>query len=67
MRYCKTVFPMYDAFIEPNFGRHVAYLRKRGMFPRLLSPRKRLFLLNLTRCESHREVLINMLSKYERE
>lgn len=65
IRYCHSVFPMYDAFIEPNFGKYVAFLRKRGMFPRFLSHRKRLFLLNLARCESHRDVLIRMLSKYE--
>lgn len=64
-KYCKSVYPMYDAFIEPNFGRYVTALRKRGFFPRLLTRRKRLFLLNLTRCESHRDVLIRMLKQNE--
>jgi poly-gamma-glutamate synthesis protein (capsule biosynthesis protein) len=64
-KYCNSVFPMYDAFIEPAFGKYIAALRKRGLFPKLLSKRKRLLLLNLYRCESHREVLLRLLKKYE--
>jgi len=64
-KYCKSVLPMYDAFIEPGFGKYIAALRKRGFFPKLMSRKKRLLLLNLTRCESHRDVLIRMLTKYE--
>ena len=60
-KYCTSVFPMYDAFIEPNFGKFITALRKRGFFPKLMSGRKRLLLLNLTRCESHRDVLLRML------
>ena len=56
---------MYDSFIEPYFGKIIASLRKRGLFPKLLSRRKRLLLLNLMRCDSHRDVLIRMLSRYE--
>lgn len=63
--YCQKVFPMYDAFLEPYFGRVVTALRKRGFFPRLLSRRKRLLYLNLIRCESHREVLLQLLKKNE--
>lgn len=61
--YCQSVYPMYDAFIEPGFGRYIAALRKRGLFPRLMSWRKRLLLLNLIRCESHRDVLLRMLKQ----
>ena len=63
--YCESVFPMYDAFLEPYFGKYITALRKRGLFPKLLSKRKRLLYLNLVRCESHREVLLNLLKKYE--
>lgn len=63
--YCESVFPMYDAFLEPYFGKYITALRKRGFFPKLLSKRKRLLYLNLVRCESHREVLLNLLKKYE--
>ena len=61
--YCNTKYPMYDAFIEPYFGKYVTALQKRNLLPKLLSRRKRLLLLNLIRCESHRDVLIRMLQK----
>ena len=64
-KYCKSVNPMYEAFIEPNFGKKIASLRKRGFFPKLMSQKKRLLLLNITRCESHRDVLLRMLKQYE--
>ncbi|GAF03253.1 CapA family protein [Saccharicrinis fermentans] len=63
--YCDSVFPMYDAFIEPYFGPYVTALQKRGWLPKLLTRQKRLFHLNLSRCESHRDVLLRMLRKYE--
>ncbi len=63
--YCEKVFPMYDAFLEPYFGRFLTALRKRGLFPRLISRRKRLLYLNLIRCESHREVILQMLKQNE--
>lgn len=65
LKYCKSVFPMYDAFIEPHFGKIITALRKRGFFPKMLSRRKRLLLLNINRCESHRDVLLRMLKQYE--
>lgn len=61
--YLKSVTPMYDAFIEPYFGNLISSLRKRGFFPKLLSQRKRLLLLNIIRCETHREVILAMLKK----
>ena len=64
-KYCASVDPMYDAFIEPYFGKIITALRKRGLFPKLMSGRKRLLLLNIIRCESHRDVLLRMLKEYE--
>jgi poly-gamma-glutamate synthesis protein (capsule biosynthesis protein) len=61
--YCLSVKRMYDSFIEPNFGKTIASLRGRGFFPKLMKNRKRLLLLNLARCEAHRDVLLNLLSK----
>jgi len=58
-----SVTPMYDAYIEPYFGAFISSLRNRGMFPKLMSRRKRLLLLNIIRCESHREVLLGMLER----
>lgn len=64
--YCNSVFPMYDAFIEPYFGKYISALRKRGYFPKLMTRRKRLLLLNIIRCESHRDVLLKMLNRCEK-
>lgn len=61
--YCSSVKRMYEAFIEPNFGTTIASLRARGFFPKLMKGKKRLLLLNLARCEAHRDVLLNLLSK----
>lgn len=63
--YCQSVFPMYDAFLEPYFGKLITALRKRNLFPRLISTRKRRLYLNLIRCESHRDVLLRLLQKIE--
>jgi poly-gamma-glutamate synthesis protein (capsule biosynthesis protein) len=64
-KFCNLVLPVYDAFIEPYFGKFITSLRRRGFFPKLMSRRKRLLLLNITRCESHRDVLIRLLKQYE--
>jgi poly-gamma-glutamate synthesis protein (capsule biosynthesis protein) len=64
-KYCNSVFSMYDAFIEPYFGKYITALQKRGLLPKLLTRKKRLLLLNLTRCESHRDVLLRMLKQFE--
>ena len=64
-KYCASVYPMYDAFIEPYFGKWITAFQKRGLLPKLMTRHKRLLLLNITRCESHREVLHRLLKKYE--
>jgi poly-gamma-glutamate synthesis protein (capsule biosynthesis protein) len=61
--YVSRVTPMYDAYIEPYFGRIYNALRQRGFVANLLSRKKRLLLLNIIRCSAHREVLLNMLNK----
>lgn len=63
--YCESVSPMYRAFIEPYFGRVITALQKRGLLPRMFTRKKILLHLNLSRCESHRDVLLRMLKKYE--
>lgn len=62
-KYCHSVKRMYEAYIEPSFGKYIASIRARGFFPKLMGKRKKLLLLNLTRCEAHRDVLLNFLSK----
>jgi poly-gamma-glutamate capsule biosynthesis protein CapA/YwtB (metallophosphatase superfamily) len=62
-KYCTSVNKMYETFVEPYFGKFIASLRARGLFPKLMGKRKKLLLLNLTRCEAHRDALWNFLAK----
>ena len=52
---------LYKSFIEPHKSRVLLALQNRKFLPSLWSKRKKLFLLNLIRCEAHREVLIGIL------
>jgi hypothetical protein len=60
-KHCKKVKNMYDSFLEPHSVKLLHYLRNRRIFPSFLSKRKRTLYLNLFRCESHREIIINLL------
>ena len=61
--YCQSVSRMYESYIEPNFGSFIASVRARGLFPKFMKKRKKLLLLNLTRCEAHRDVMLNLLGE----
>lgn len=51
----------YSSYIEPHSSRILHYLQNRHWIPSFLSKQKKLLLLNLIRCESHRETLIQLL------
>jgi hypothetical protein len=51
----------YSINIEPHSNRVIQALQNRKFLPSLWSNRKKLFLLNMLRCESHREMLIEQL------
>ena len=51
----------YFINIEPHANRLLQALQNRNLFPSLWSNRKKLFLLNMLRCESHRELLSTIL------
>lgn len=59
--YCKRVSQMYQSFLEPYTNKIIRYLQKKKLFPSLISEKKKRLLLNVTRCESHRDVIINLL------
>jgi poly-gamma-glutamate synthesis protein (capsule biosynthesis protein) len=59
--YCKKTYKLYSSYIEPYSNDFLHALRNRNLFPSLLTKRKKRLLLNLTRCESHRDVLIKLL------
>ena len=59
--FCRRSSASYSAFLEPYSNRFLHILGKKGILPSFLGKRKRLLYLNLIRCESHRELLINIL------
>src|SRR5690606_28035714 len=62
-KYCIRVKRMYDSFLEPHSFRLIHFLRDRKLMAPLLSRRKKTLYLNLFRCESHREVIVNLLTQ----
>ncbi len=63
IEFTRKVQKSYSAFIEPHNYRLLFALQNRGLFPSFLSTSKRRLLLNLIRCEAHRDVLISMLER----
>ena len=53
----------YRRYLEPTSLRLLQAAQNRGLAPSLLSKRKRRLLLNLIRCEAHRELIIEMLEQ----
>ena len=51
----------YNSYLEPQNLKIISSLQNRGFFPSFWSSKKRKYLLNLIRCEAHREVLIKIL------
>lgn len=53
----------YNHFMEPYDSKVLHGLFSRKIIPSFYSEKKKRLLLNLIRCESHRDVVINLLSK----
>ncbi len=66
-KYCGRVRKLYSFYLEPYSIRLLHHLRNRGIIPSVLSKRKKLLYLNLIRCESHRDVVINILRNDRRK
>ncbi|MBE0675141.1 MAG: CapA family protein [Bacteroidales bacterium] len=60
--YCRRMSRMYSSFLEPHSISFLHYLRNRRLFPSVISKKKRKLYLNLIRCESHRDVVLDLLS-----
>lgn len=60
-KFCLRVSSRYTSFLEPYSSSFLHYLRNRNLIPSLISKRKKRLYLNLMRCESHREIVINLL------
>lgn len=52
----------YNSYLEPSNIRILSLFQNLGYFPSLWSTRKRKYLLNLIRCEAHREMVISILN-----
>lgn len=60
-KFCSSISKSYLSYLEPHSLRLFHALRNRGFFPSFLSKRKKMYLLNLIRCESHRDIVIELL------
>jgi len=60
-KYVVSKKKLYFSYMEPVTNRYILALQNRNLIPRFLSKKKKLLLKNLIKCESHREVLINLL------
>lgn len=61
--YCGKSKRMYRAYLEPHSNRWIYALQARKWLPSFLTNRKKLLLLNLVRCEAHRDVLLHILKE----
>ena len=64
--FCHSSAKMYKSFIEPYESKYLHYLRNQGLVPSCWKKSKKLLLENLIRCESHRDVLLNILKNEQR-
>jgi hypothetical protein len=62
--YCEENAFRYDLLFEPYRNKILASLKKRGLIPSLLSIRRKRVLLDIVRCEAHRDILLAYLNKY---
>lgn len=61
--FCNRLSKTMEARLEPYSNRYLVALNRRGLLPDLISKRKKILWTNLVRCESHREVLLEVLKK----
>lgn len=61
--FCESSSKQYRNYIEPYSNRYLHKLRNLNLFPSLVSLRKKRLLLNLTRCEAHRDILQKILEQ----
>ncbi|PZW43774.1 poly-gamma-glutamate synthesis protein (capsule biosynthesis protein) [Mesonia algae] len=54
---------LYNAYIEPVKSRYILGLINKGFLPSFWNKRKKIILSNLISCESHREILSNILNR----
>lgn len=61
--FCLEKSNLYNSYLEPHSNRFLHVLQNRNLLPSFISAFKRRLLLNLIRCEAHRDVLLEILQK----
>ena len=59
--FLESNYKMYRSYLEPHSNRCLNFLQNRRILPSLWSKKKKIYLLNLVRCESHHDVILNLL------
>lgn len=54
---------MYKSFLEPTRNKYILAAMNRGLLPRFIKGKKKNLLLNIIRCEAHRDIVEYILSK----
>jgi len=54
---------VYQLYFEPYRGKIMSSLRIRKLLPDLFSKKKKMLQLNIIRCESHKDILVNVMQK----
>lgn len=61
--FCRGKEDIYNIYLEPYRQSWLASLRRRHWIPSLFGKQKKRLILNITRCESHRDVFMKYLEK----
>jgi hypothetical protein len=61
--FLSSSYRMYGAYLEPHSNRYLQFLQNMQVLPSLWSKRKKMYLLNLLRCEAHRDIITEFLKK----
>lgn len=62
-QYCLEKKAIYEVYMEPYRNHFIASMYKRGLIPSFFSKQKKRLHLNIMRCESHRDVLLEILKQ----
>lgn len=62
-KFCCLRANAYSNIFEPYSGRILTGLRARKLLPSFITKEKRNYLLNLIRCEAHRDIVLKVLEK----
>lgn len=61
-KFCHTHKNNYNMQLEPYTNRYIKALRSRHLIPSFISRRKKNLIINLFRCESHKDIMMNILN-----